>query len=78
MGKIMTGYGGLSGRKDSTRKNLYGKQRQGKLKTNGGFSFEPTIGYETISDDRWVEIFGNKHLPTWKKELIAKGELLDE
>lgn len=44
------------GRRDSTRKGLYGKQRSGKMRNNGGFSGEPTVGYTKISEERWNAI----------------------
>ena len=56
--KIQVGYG--SHTRGSTKKGLYGKQRSGKLKENGGFSGQPTVGYVNIPEERWEQIDWNK------------------
>ena len=48
------------GRRDSSKKNLYGKQRSGKLRNNGGFSGQPTVGYTNISEEQWEAIDWSK------------------
>lgn len=73
--RIQVGYG--SDTRGKGPKNAYGKRTSGKVMYNGGFSGEPTVSFENISDQRWAEIFKTDSLPKWKRELLEKGESLD-
>lgn len=72
----MVGYG--SDKRRSNPKNCYGSRSTGKKVTNGGFNYQPTVSFENISDDKFTSIFGNAYLPKWKRELLERGESLDE
>ena len=67
MGKIQSGYGGLNGR-GSGKKGLYGGRSSGKKLTNGGFNFQPTVTFESISEEDWDRVFPNSYKPKWMDE----------
>lgn len=67
MGKIQSGYGGLGGR-SSGKKGLYGGRSSGKKLTNGGFNFQPTVTFESISEEDWDRVFPNSYKPKWMTE----------
>lgn len=64
MAKIQTGYGGLSGRSEG-KKGLYGGRSSGKKLTNGGFNFQPTVTFESISEEEWNRILPDSYKPKW-------------
>jgi len=35
---------------------------------NGGFNFQPTVTFESISEEDWDRIFPNSYKPSWMKE----------
>lgn len=70
--KIQVGYG--SGKPLSQKTGLYGGRSGGKLTRNGGFNGLPTVTFTSISEDKWVEIFGVDSMPKWKRELYEAGE----
>lgn len=53
--KIQVGYG--TGRRGSSRRDLYGTRQSGKVMLNGGFNNAPTVDYTSISEERWNNIF---------------------
>jgi hypothetical protein len=71
----MVGYG--SDQRGKLPKNCYGTRSTGKKVTNGGFNYAPVVDFTSISDDRWINIFGDTFLPKWKRELLEKNEHLD-
>lgn len=75
MGSIQIGYG--SDTRSRGPKNAYAGRTGGKKVMNGGFGNMPTISFETVSDDKFLSIFGNAYLPKWKRELLENGESLD-
>ena len=64
--KIQVGYGS-DGRKDSTKKGLYGGKRSGRVKMNGGMNYEPTVSFVNIPQDKWDAAFPNGFKPRWDK-----------
>lgn len=74
--KIQVGYGSDTRRRG--RRGAYGSRNSGKVVLNGGFNYQPTVSFENISDKRWSEIFGTSALPKWKRELMEKGESLEQ
>jgi len=71
MGKIQSGFG--SGKPLSQKKGLYGKRSSGKICYNGGFSFEPTMSYESVSDEQWEQAFGSAGKPWYERDSRYQG-----
>ena len=67
MAKIQSGYGGLNGRSGG-KKGLYGSRSSGKKLMNGGFNFQPTVTFESISEEDWDRVFPNSYKPKWMDE----------
>lgn len=65
--KIQVGYGS-DGRKDSTKKGLYGGKRSGRVKMNGGFNYGIVVDFTKIDDEKWKAAFPNSYVPYWARE----------
>lgn len=52
---VQVGYG--SDQRKSGTKYSYAGRRGGKNVANGGFSNQPTVSYENISQEQWDSIF---------------------
>lgn len=73
--KVMVGYG--TGQRGKLPKNCYGTRSSGKKLTNGGFNYAPVVDFVNVSDETFINIFGDSFVPRWKRELIEKGIPLD-